>query len=275
MPKARIVVIATVAAVLVVAGALVFSFGVTGKRSSTSTLKKVSANELALPSLNPGGVEIRGASARDRALLERLLEALPADEIKAISFRHNHERGKRQLVFSGPATTRAEWESEVLGSFFVLRFRSAKLGEIPVADLVAIGSAGPPDLQPIRVHAMQSNALRQTIDEALAGTHAHVVALKVFEPLGSLPAVIVEAPDPAKFARRSLERLRSLLGGAVGGEGYYLLVLNSRKEKVLEEEFANRLGTGATEEPPATQSCDPAVPKSFKTRLKLASCPVG
>lgn len=256
---------------LVIAAIVAAFFSGHAKTQRDLTLPVIPANELKAPSLNPNGVEIRGASPRESALLNELLKKVPADEIGTISSEHNHERGKRALVFSGPNTTRAEWEQEVLGSLFVLKARQTKLGGIPIANLVTVRSAGSPDLQPIDSGLTDADMLKSAVVQLLDRTGARLTGMAVFTPIGSLPALIVGTPDAASFFRHRLKPLRSLLSSTGDSEGYYLLVVDSHHGRVLEEAYANRLGTGTTDEPPSLQGCDPEIAPN--SPVKLPPCP--
>lgn len=240
-----------------------------GKKQPALALPAVPANELKAPSLNPNGVEIRGASQRERALLGELLKRVPADEIKTISFVHNDQRNKRTLIFKGPSTTRAEWEQEILGSLFVFQARRAKSGGIPINNLVTVGSAGSPQLNPIDADAVDADALSRALARSLAGTDARIVAMKMFRPIGALPALIVEVPDAAQFVKHNLKNLRSQFQLDV--EGYYLLVFDSHKRRAYEEAFANRLGTGSTDISPWLQGCDPEI--ALNKAVRPLPCP--
>lgn len=273
MSKARIGLIAVGLIALVVAGVLVLVQDGHEKERPGSTPLVLATSEMTLPSLNTDGVEIRGASPSERALLKELLNKVPADEIKTISFEHNKQRGKRALVFAGPNTTRAEWEQEVLGGLFVLRARQTGIETVPIADLVTVGSAGSPDLTEIDEAPANKDILKSAIVKALDRSGARLVRLRDFDPLGSLPALIVKTPDPASFAKHSLRPLRSLLSGFGEREGSYVLVFDNDNRRVLEEAFANRLGMGSTYEPASFQTCDPDIPQSLKARMKFSPCP--
>jgi hypothetical protein len=200
---------------------------------------------------------IIGGSPAERSLLARIARAMGTSQIRKLVVTpapgdwHPLRPGDVELTATVAATSdrnenlRGEWEAWILGGAF--RDRSAALGLPRVLVVSSAGGGGrvQPPGESLRPPADRAGlaTFRRRVEAAVAGSGAHVVAVRVGAPDGYSADVTLQVSDPLAFLRHQLGPLQGRLS-AVESDGTFLQLFEPDGRLLYTSGGSARLSSG-------------------------------
>jgi hypothetical protein len=227
---------------------------------------------------------LEGGPARERALLQRVVDGMEKTTLTRIVIRRTETRPDGEAGSAVAATftaapgpsVRRQWDQWIVAGAFSRRLDAAGLpAEVDGVDRHGSFTAKPrlpgqPDPGPLS--RGREAAIVKGIRRAARRSGADLVSLEVHRPYGAAVALSLRAEDPARFLKANLRPLiRRLDVDRRRVEGIYLAVLDDRRRLALEwaSWTRNRAGTYwvrrdlakcspiAQSEPPGTEPAPP------------------
>lgn len=187
---------------------------------------------------------IAGGTARQRALLRRIVRAQRTSQIARLTISPVHGGVRLAAAVAGSRDDAlGGWETWIVGGAF--RDRSAALGLPRVVSIgdqaesgAAAGGSDPPRRPPAGL-----GAFRRRVAALAAGPGARVVAVRVAAPDGYSAIVVLRVSHPAAFLRHRWRGLRARLG-RLPADGVFVVLSEPDGRVLLTEGGSTRLQRG-------------------------------